>query len=140
MQVSWRRLGPGETDLELLWLSVSLGGLVVAAAWMTLHLPWPHCFFLAVTGHPCVGCGGTRAAIAFFHGDFIASSKWNPLAFVFLCGVALFDVYAAVVLVARVPRLRVKVSGTEKIFARSFVIALLAANWIYLLSRPPQIF
>lgn len=140
MQVSWRRLGPGETDLELLWLSVSLGGLTLAASWMALHLPWPHCFFLAVTGHPCVGCGGTRAAIAFFHGNFLTSWQWNPLAFVFLCGVALFDFYAAIVLVLRAPRLRMLVSRPAKTFSRGLIIALLALNWIYLLSRPPGIF
>src|ERR1700694_1933942 len=101
MQLSWRRVAPNETDQELLWLSVSLGGLAAAAGWTALHLPWPHCVFLAITGHPCVGCGGTRAAVQFFHGNFLAAWQWNPLAYIFLCGVAVFDIYAAIVLLLR---------------------------------------
>ena len=141
MQLTWRRIAPDETDYELLWLSVSLGGLAAAAAWMALHLPWPHCFFLAITGHPCVGCGGTRAAVAFFHGNFLASWRWNPLAFLFLCGVASFDVYAAIVLALRTPRLRIiRFSSAQKILGRGLVMCSLALNWIYLLSRPAAIF
>jgi hypothetical protein len=141
MQLSWRRVAPNETDQELLWLSVSLGGLATAAAWMALHLPWPHCVFLAITGHPCVGCGGTRAAVQFFHGNLSAAWQWNPLAFVFLCGVAVFDIYAAIVLLLRAKRLRIsRFTATEKNFVRTLVICLLALNWIYLLSRPLEIF
>jgi hypothetical protein len=141
MQLSWRRVAPNETDQELLWLSVSLGGLAAAAAWMALRLPWPHCVFLAITGHPCVGCGGTRAAVQFFHGNFLAAWQWNPLAFIFLCGVAAFDIYATIVLLLRAPRLRItRFTSTERNVVRTLVICLLALNWIYLLSRPPEIF
>jgi Protein of unknown function (DUF2752) len=141
MQISWRRLAPDESDPELLWLSVSLGGLAAAAIWMALHLPWPHCFFLAITGHPCVGCGGTRAAVQFFHANFAASWHWNPLAFVFLCFITVFDIYAAIVLVLRAPRLRIgRFTATEGNWIRAVVICLLALNWMYLLSRPAGTF
>jgi hypothetical protein len=141
MQVERRRLRPGELDHELIWLSVSLGSLAVAAAWLALRLPWPHCIFLAVTGHPCLTCGATRAAIAFFDLNFWAAWKWNPLVFSFLCGLAFFDAYAFAVLVTRAPRLRLtQFSSTEKTLVRAVAIALLLANWIYLLSRPPGVF
>jgi hypothetical protein len=141
MQLERRGLRPGELDHELIWLSVSLGSLAIAAAWLALRLPWPHCVFLAVTGHPCLTCGMTRATIRFFHGDFVGALRWNPLVFIALCGLSIFSAYAFVVLVIRAPRLRLtQFSSTEKTFVRALVIALLLANWIYLLSRPPGVF
>jgi Protein of unknown function (DUF2752) len=141
MRVGRRCLGPNELDHELIWLSVSLGGLALAAMWFTLRLPWPHCIFLAITGHPCLTCGATRASIAFFHLDFSNAWKWNPLFFCILCLGTLFDVYAFAVLVLRAPRLRiVEISGLERKSLRALVIALLLANWIYLLSRGPGLY
>jgi hypothetical protein len=135
MQVSCcHRLAPRETDHELLWLSVSLGSLGVASLWFALGLPWPRCAFHDVTGLPCVTCGMTRSAIQFFHGNFLAALRWNPLVFVALCGLSIFDAYALIVLVARVPRVRIaRFSSAEKTFVRALVVASLAANWGYLL-------
>ena len=141
MEISGRRLARGELDYELVWLSVSLGSLALAATWFTLHLPWPHCLFLTVTGHPCLTCGATRSTIAFLHGDFWTAWKWNPLFFVFLCGLSIFDVYAFVVLITRAPRLRIgQFSRVQKRLIRFTVIIVLLSNWIYLLSRPAGLF
>jgi Protein of unknown function (DUF2752) len=141
MRIQSRRLAPGELDHELIWLSVSLGSLAFAAAWFALRLPWPHCIFLAVTGHPCLTCGASRATIAFFHLDFWSAWKWNPLVFTALCGLSIFDAYAFVVLVIRTPRLRIaQFTSTEKNFMRLVAVILLLSNWIYLLSRPRGLF
>jgi hypothetical protein len=134
MQICWRRIGPGEIDHELLWLSVSVAALALASAWLALGLPWPHCMFLAITGHPCLTCGATRAAIQFLHGNFLAALRWNPLAFAFLCGMFVFNVYAGIVLLTRSPRLRIShLTVAQKNLVRILVIALLALNWFYLL-------
>jgi hypothetical protein len=142
MRVQSWRLAPGELDHELIWLTVSLGSLAVAAVWFALGLPWPHCIFLAVTGHPCITCGATRAAIAFFHLDFWSAWQWNPLVFTTLCGLSIFDAYAFAVLVVRAPRLRLvqQFTRSEKSFLRLIAVILLLSNWIYLLSRPPGLF
>ena len=130
-------LAPGENDYELIWLCVTLVSLALAASWLALGLPWPHCAFLALTGHPCMTCGATRCAIAFFHGNFFAALKWNPLVFVALCGLSIFDAYAFAVLLSRRPRLRLTpFSAGEKAFLRVLVVVALLANWVYLLSRP----
>ena len=72
----------------------------------------------------------------FFHGNFLAALKWNPLAFAGLCAVSVFDVYAAVVLTTRAPRLRIAdLTSIEKNFLRIVLVALLALNWVYLLSH-----
>jgi len=134
MQVSCRHCGPHETDHELLWLSVSLGSLGVTAGWFAFGLPWPRCVFHDLTGLPCVTCGMTRSAIQFFHGNFVAALRWNPLVFVALSGLSIFDAYAFVVLVARAPRLRIaKFSSAEKTFVRALVVTFVGTNWGYLL-------
>jgi hypothetical protein len=132
----WRRLPAAGFDHELVWLAVSVATLAGGAAWLALGLAWPRCPFLALTGFPCLTCGATRTTIALFHGDFPLALSWNPLAFVALCGVALFDLYAAIVLVSRGPRLRIiDWTRTEKNIVRVAIVCALALNWIYLISH-----
>ena len=139
MQIVRRPIAPRETNHELIWLSVSSGGLVLAATWLALKLPWPICLFHAVTGLPCLTCGATRSAIAFFHAHFLAAFEWNPLAFLCYCGLSLFNVYAFQVVVLRAPALRiVRLRASERKFFRVFVIGLLALNWVYLLLANPS--
>jgi uncharacterized protein DUF2752 len=140
MQVSYRHLRPNETDHELIWLTVSLGSLGVAALWLWLGLPWPRCVLHDLTGLPCVTCGATRSAIEFFHGHFVAALNRNPLVFVALCGVVAFDLYAFAVVATRAPRLRfVCRNQAERQYARAILIVALALNWIYLLSHWRQL-
>ena len=141
MRIVRRPLAPGENDYELIWLCVTLVSLAAAAGWLTVGLPWPHCAFLALTGHPCVTCGATRCAIALFHANFFGAWKWNPFVFVLLFGISIFDIYAFVVIVTRGRRLRLtNFSAGEKNLVRIIAIVVLLANWIYLLSRPPGFF
>lgn len=139
MRLLWRRPVDGEPDPELIWLGISVAAVGGAAIWLALSLPWPRCPFLALTGLPCLTCGATRSAMAFLHGDFLASWQWNPLGFAALCGVVVFDLYAAIVLVSRAARLRiVDWTAEEKNAVRIGVVVLLAVNWIYLLAHRQQ--
>jgi len=134
MRLRVRRLSPGEIDHELIWLSVSVASLGLAAAWLTIGLPWPRCMFHEITSLPCVTCGMTRCGIQFFHAHFLAALKWNPLVFTALCGLTAFDLYAFATLATRAPRLRICLyKQTAKTFARSAVVSALVLNWIYLL-------
>jgi hypothetical protein len=134
MRLYRRPLATGELDHELLWLSVSVASLGLAATWLSLGLPWPQCAFHTITGHPCATCGMTRSAIEFFHGHFFAAMRWNPLVFGVLCVLSTFDAYAFVVLIARAPRLRIgALTAAEKNFVRASIVTLLIVNWIYLL-------
>jgi hypothetical protein len=136
MRASWCVPAHHETNHELIWLGVSLLSLASAALWLASGLPWPRCVFLWVTGHPCVTCGATRAAIQLFHGHFLAAFAWNPLVFAILCGVMIFDVYAIIVLIAGPQRFRiVEITPAEKNFVRLCVVILLVLNWVYLLSH-----
>jgi hypothetical protein len=134
MQLRVRRLSPGEIDHELIWLGVSLASLGLAAAWLTIGLPWPRCIFHEITSLPCITCGMTRCGIQFFHAHFLAALKWNPLVFLALCSVTAFDLYAFATLATRGPRLRICFHNQRaKTFVRGAVIAALVLNWIYLL-------
>src|SRR6201995_4834412 len=132
MQWSRRRLTPQEIDHELIWLLVSLGIFLGLIAWMKARLPTPQCAFHSLPGLPCLTCGATRSALRFLHGDFLASIRFNPLAFLTYCVIAVFDFYAITVLITRGPRFRLtSFSRPEKRFTRILAIALLAANWLY---------
>ena len=136
MRLQWRHRSINELDHELIWLAVSVASIAGAVVWLAFALPWPRCLFKAVTGLPCVTCGSTRSMVEFLHGHFWAALRWNPLAFAAICGLVIFDLYAAIVLMGRTARLRV-VDWTvaEKNAARIAVISLLALNWIYLLAN-----
>ncbi len=141
MRIVRRPLAPGENDYELIWLCVTLVALALAVGWLAVGLPWPQCVFLALTGHPCVTCGATRCAIAFFHANFFEAWKWNPLVFVALCAISILDAYAFAVLITRGRRLRLtNFSAGEKNFVRIVIVIGLLVNWMYLLSRPPGVF
>ena len=136
MRLVWRKLAPGEFNYELLWLAVSVAAAVGGAIWLGLGLPMPHCPFLAVTGYPCLTCGATRCSMALIHGSFSAAWLWNPLAFVTLCGLALYDLYAAIGLLGGLPRARlVDWTAMEKNAVRIGVVALIVVNWVYLLAH-----
>ena len=136
MRLEWRRRSGNGPDHELIWLGVSVAVLAGGAGWLALSLPWPRCPFFAVTGLPCLTCGATRGTIAFLHGDFLSALRWNPLAALALCGVIAFDLYAAIVLLGRTPRVRiVDWTNAEKKMVRIAAISLLALNWIYLLAH-----
>ena len=139
MRLVWRRVPANEFNFELVWLSVSAAALVFGSIWLRLGFPTPRCPFLAMTGYPCLTCGATRCAIALTHFDFVQAWRWNPLAFVALCGVGLFNIYATIVLVARLPRLRsTDWTRGEKNVIRIAVVVLILLNWVYLLAHHTQ--
>ena len=138
MQPYRHQIAPREIDHELVWLLVSSGTFLGLGLWLNAGLPTPQCAFHTLTGLPCVTCGATRSVFQFLHGHFAASLFLNPLAFFVYGGIAIFDLYAIIVLVTGRSRLRFgNFSRTEKVFVRGIVIALLAGNWLYLLTARP---
>ena len=139
MRLVWRRVPSEDFNHELVWLAVSVAAVIGGGVWLALGLPWLTCPFRAVTGYPCLTCGATRCAIAFSHGHLSMAWSWNPLAFIALCGVALFDLYAVVVLLTRGPRLRaIDWTRAEKNSVRVVVILLMLVNWVFLLAHRSQ--
>lgn len=118
----------------MIWLAVTMGAALLALAWLALKLPWPACTFRSLTGWPCVTCGATRASLSFFHGQLGAAWYSNPLVFVGLCAVALYDLYAAVVLATGARRVRLSFpKPASRKLALAGVLLAGAGNWLYLL-------
>jgi hypothetical protein len=134
MRFELRRLRAGELDHELIWLCVTVGAAAVMIGWMWLQLAWPTCSFRTITGLPCLTCGATRAAVSLLRGDWLAAWRFNPLATAAMSALAAYNIYAALVLLMRAPRVRI-VTGSPRVrpvvLSIAAVVALL--NWTYLL-------
>ncbi len=89
------------------------------------------CIWKRVTGLPCAGCGGTRAADALLHGDPAAAFVMNPAASAGILLLALLTAYACGILIFRMEPLRPTLLRGRG--WRTAVLATLVANWIYLL-------
>jgi hypothetical protein len=126
---------PHEAEPELLLLGGSAGALAYGCAWLAAGLPLPPCAFRAVTGCPCPTCGATRCVLALLHGRVAEAAGWNPLVFAGLAGLALLNLYAIAVLLARQPRLRLSLTTTEGHILRIAFVVLAAANWAYEIHR-----
>lgn len=130
----WRRLRRGELDHEALWLGVSLAAFAAAWIWVRLGLQSPACVFHELTGWACPGCGATRCVRYALRGAFRAAFLVNPLMFVTLGGIVIFDLYAATVLALKLPRFRPeKVPAQTAMALRVGCAGLLLGNWLWLL-------
>lgn len=131
-----RPLIPGERDPELIWGSVLLVGALALFAWMRFGLPTPLCPLHALTGIPCPTCGLTRGLGCLLHGNLMEAFLFNPLLMVLLLCAGFYLLYAGVVVIGRLPRLRWEpLSRRASVFIRVGVVLLIAANWVYLLCQ-----
>jgi Protein of unknown function (DUF2752) len=76
---------------------LALVGLTVGSA---LQLDWltsgpSFCPFKMLTGLPCPGCGLTRSAVAFLHGDLSTSAFYHPLGAPMVIAVVLIGIVDA---------------------------------------------
>ena len=124
------------TAPERLILVLAVSAAILAAVFVFVlqyaHLPWV-CAWRGMTGIPCAGCGGTRAAVLLLQGDWWLALVLNPgvaLGAVAFVAVAL---YASAVIFFRLEPWRPRLQGW-----RWWVAVAVAANWLYLLavSRP----
>lgn len=136
MRIHRRPIIPGSHDPELVWGSILLIAALLANAWLFSSIATPRCLLHATTGIPCPTCGMTRATWHLLHGEIGAAFLLNPLMAAALLGAALYICYAAVVVIGRLPRLRLEaLTKTEANLVRIAAIGLLAANWLYLIGR-----
>lgn len=127
MKIYLRRKKAGEYDHELLWGLLALP--LVLLAGFTIALLWADhlfCGYRQFTGYRCPGCGLTHALLHLFHGDVAAALQSNALAvFALSCAVA-YIAYSAVVVLFRLPRIRVMATRREKsLLAATGLLAVL---------------
>jgi hypothetical protein len=121
---------------------VPLWALLVVAAWSSVIVAsviaqrWAGtdvslCAFKQATGLPCPSCGSTRAAESLLRGHPVRAWLYNPL-------VVTAGAVAAAVLSVRLASARavkLDLSRREVHVALIVLIALVMANWIYLIVR-----
>lgn len=130
----WRHLRPGELDHERIWFAVSVAAFLLAWMIFATDLRLPKCLWHEFTGLPCPSCGGTRCARSLIQGDWTTAITMNPLVFLGLHAVVLYNLYAAVILAFRLPRLRFdQLPSWAGFSARVGVVLLFALNWTWLI-------
>lgn len=134
MTFEWRPLRAGETDHETLWASVALALGVLTICWLRV-VEWPPilCPFHAITGLPCPTCGSTRAFFALLDGQPLEALRLNPLFGLSFVLAVPYLIYASVVAVFRLPRLRATVSPRDARIGRAAAWMTLLAGWTFLL-------
>ncbi len=138
MRLRLQRRQPGEPDIELLVgvIGAPLCALVLAGVGY-LPVGWlPACRFHRVTGWPCPTCGASRSLSELVRGDVAAAWGLQPL---LLLGAALalaYVVYAGIVVIMRLPRLRLTaVTSKDRRWILAVLAALVLSNWAFLIVR-----
>ncbi len=88
------------------------------------------CLFKNLTGIPCPGCGGSRAAMDVLHGDWLGAIAMNPL--LVATGLCL-----AVVMILRLAAGRkvvLELTRGQTAVVVSAAALLMLANWAYLIA------
>lgn len=124
--------------------AVFLAGLVL---WMlytrlfwsakAVHATLPACPFLALTGHPCPFCGGTRSFAYMWQGDVGRASALYPLGPLLFCA-TLAAIPALVLVVAFDGDLVVRLSTRWKRALAAAVGGVLGISWILKLTILPN--
>ncbi|MCD6287838.1 MAG: DUF2752 domain-containing protein, partial [Candidatus Hydrogenedentes bacterium] len=121
-------------DIEIVFVSIAGLGLVTGWTIPLTGSALPVCQFHALTGIPCPGCGDTRAAVLLSHGHLIESFFMNPMVALSAVLGGLFAIYSAIVLVFKLPRLRVRFTSKRESLVLWTILAVAAlSDWIYLI-------
>lgn len=136
MRIRLRRPDKGDPDYELTF-GVLFLTLLSALSFLALEFPdyVPGCAFHRLTGIPCPACGSLRCGEALRAGHFRDAWLAQPLATALAVLGAAFMLYSWIVVLLRLPRVRVEMTKREKRVAIALIIAAVAGNWAYLVIR-----
>jgi Protein of unknown function (DUF2752) len=123
-----RRIGFDRAPMIALavWLGLLVATVSASAA---MNRPVVLCSFRKLTGLPCPSCGATRGVLRILHGELVGGFLMNPLVMVVLAILAAG--FALRLTFGLKPRL--EVNRREKWVLISVGIALLLANWAFVL-------
>lgn len=139
MKLSLKKPAKGELDQELLW-GILFIPLLAALLFFVVRVGADrgiYCAFHRTTGIPCPACGSFRAAQLLLQGHWLQALVLQPLATTLAAIAALYTIYAWFVVLLRLPRVRVEhLSRTAWNVVIGTAIALVLANWIYVILQP----
>lgn len=123
---------PGELNHELVWPLAFLGSSALGWFWFRIGWRLPDCLFFAVTGLPCLGCGGTRCARHLAQGDLSGAFFFHPGFAILFSAAVLWTVYSAFFWLSRgTLRLRLAVDAEGERRLRWGLLGLAAAHWLW---------
>ena len=130
MTLSWTERNRTVGVLEYLGI-LGLTGLLIARFVPVARLPFWGCMFRDMTGWPCLGCGLTRAADRFSHGNILGALSANPLGTLAAAAFALAVVLAVLHLAFKIRLPRVEFTSREAFWLRVGLGVALALNWAF---------
>jgi hypothetical protein len=137
--LTWSEPNRKVGTLEALGL-IGLIGLLVGRFVPVARLPFWGCMFREVTGWPCLGCGLTRAADRFAHGNVLGALTANPLGALAAMAFAIAVVWAAAHLIFKLRVPSVHLTPRESSWLKITVGVALVFNWAFVaaMHRNPQ--
>jgi hypothetical protein len=133
----WRRLRPGEFDLERV-VGLMVIPVLAAGGYLAVFLlprVWRQsCRFLALTDLPCFTCGSSRAFHLLLTGQPLEAFLAQPLVVTVGACAFVYALYSLVVVLGDFPRIRLG----QRIPLRLLLLGaglLVLANWVYLIWR-----
>ncbi len=114
----------------LLWLVYTRTFWTLQASHATL----PACPFLALTGHPCPFCGGTRSFASMWQGDVVAAFRYHPLGPLLFAGTMVATLVTAALLISG-RSLRVNLAVENRLYLAAGIAFLMA--WLFRLAFLP---
>jgi hypothetical protein len=120
------------SPIHLIWGAIAICA-IIAAGFVTYFMrDLPVCPFKALTGYPCLTCGGTRCLAEMAHLSLWQGFKFNPFIWLTVVGMIAFSLLVALGFLFK-RGIAITLSENEKKAIRFSIIALMAINWIYLI-------
>lgn len=122
----------GRPPLGAIFAATAVVGVAAVGLLRLDRLPWSLCYFKALTGCACPTCGTTRALGRLFAFDLPGALAMNPLATAGALLIALWGL-GDLALLPRGRAVSIELSPAVGRVARVAAVALVLANWAYLL-------
>ena len=122
------------SPFHLIWGFIAIVAIIVSGFVVHYFHDLPICPFKAITGYPCLTCGGTRCLAEMSQFSLWESFKYNPFIWITAIGMIAFSLYVAGILIFK-RGISISLTPKEERAARITIISLIAINWIYLILR-----
>lgn len=110
---------------------VGIVGFLVARFVPIAKLPFWGCILRQTTGWPCLGCGLTRVADRFSHGNIVGAWQANPLGTLAAAAIAVITLWTVLHLAFKVPTPHVELNNREATGVKIAVVVAVLVNYAF---------